>query len=107
MISTVIFSVAALGGFVLSCWAAYLNKNWGGPDSHSPQWITAGPYKYLKHPMYVGNWLAIAGCAGLAAGWWNVLAVGECTFLLLYEWILRENKHTAGRRRHGGLDDAA
>lgn len=49
-----------------------------------------GPYRWMDHPMYIGEWLAAVGMAGLAAGIWNALAAGLVAELLLREWIIRE-----------------
>jgi protein-S-isoprenylcysteine O-methyltransferase Ste14 len=55
---------------------------------------TRGPYRWLAHPMYVGNGLIIIGCAGLAAGLWNAAACGCLAELLMREWALRETERT-------------
>jgi protein-S-isoprenylcysteine O-methyltransferase Ste14 len=44
----------------------------------------------MKHPMYLGEWMAAVGMAGLAAGFWNAAAVGLVAELLLREWAIRE-----------------
>lgn len=58
---------------------------------------TRGPYRWLQHPMYVGNGLIVVGCAGLAAGVWNAITAGLLAELLMREWALRETgPHTKG-----------
>jgi len=46
----------------------------------------------MDHPMYVGEWLAVVGMAGMAAGVWNAMAVGLVAELLLREWAMREEE---------------
>ena len=48
--------------------------------------VKDGPYRWLKHPMYVGNTLFVAGLAGLAAGFWNALAIGSVCEMLMRYW---------------------
>lgn len=47
----------------------------------------AGPYALMKHPMYLGNALFIAGLGGYAAGPANALALGAVTDLVQRHWI--------------------
>ena len=51
---------------------------------------TAGPYRFLRHPMYVGNVLVVMGVGGLAAGYWNAAALGLLAILVMGEWAGRE-----------------
>jgi protein-S-isoprenylcysteine O-methyltransferase Ste14 len=91
-----IFPALVVVGGLLTLWAMVTNPAGaiGGPDPLPigvvP--ITTGPYRWLTHPMYIGEWLTIVGCAGLAAGIWNAIALGLVTDLLLRDWILREQK---------------
>ena len=50
-----------------------------------------GPYGLMKHPMYLGNALFIAGLGGYAAGTANALALGAVTDLVQRHWIQLEN----------------
>ena len=54
--------------------------------------IKTGPYRFLKHPMYVGNVAIVAGLAGLAAGAWNALAVGSVAKMLMQHWASLEEE---------------
>ncbi|MFT6397957.1 MAG: protein-S-isoprenylcysteine O-methyltransferase Ste14 [Bradymonadia bacterium] len=47
--------------------------------------VTRGPYKFLRHPAYLGQWLVMTGCAGAAAPPWLglALAVGLLPWLAL------------------------
>lgn len=91
---TVVWGSAFVTGLLLVQWAARslppATCLWPVPIVHR---TTAGPYRYLRHPMYVGNLLLIVGAAGLAAGIWNAVAVGTVAELVMREWAARE---TAG-----------
>lgn len=50
----------------------------------------AGPYRFVRHPMYLGNLSLIVGLGGLAAGVWNAAALGVLAVLLMGEWAARE-----------------
>jgi len=90
--STLIFSVVIVVGVVLSTWA-YMTLPSKTPMFPVPivNRVTSGPYRWMKHPGYVGNTLLLAGLAGLAAGWWNALAIGMLAELLMKEWAWRED----------------
>jgi protein-S-isoprenylcysteine O-methyltransferase Ste14 len=71
----------------------HLGRNWSGTvtlkDDHAL--IRTGPYRQVRHPIYSGALLALAG---------TVLAVGECgviAFALVFLAVLRrvrvEEKH--------------
>jgi protein-S-isoprenylcysteine O-methyltransferase Ste14 len=78
-------------GLALQGWA--MQSLPPGTTMQPVPWVertTRGPYRYLKHPMYVGNWLYIVGFAGYAGGFWNALAVGTVAELLLRDWAGRE-----------------
>lgn len=66
-------------GLALAVWArTYLGRNWGMPMSQraEPELVTTGPYRKVRHPIYSGILLAMAGTA-LATGpyWLNVVAI--------------------------------
>lgn len=57
-------------GLAFSAWARdILGRNWSGrviiQDNH--QLITAGPYAYVRHPLYTGIIFAVAGTALIVA----------------------------------------
>ena len=66
------------GGIGFAIWArAHLGRNWGMPMSvkDDPELITSGPYRLVRHPIYTGVVVALAGSAlvhGMA--WWIVVA---------------------------------
>lgn len=102
--STLIFALMAVFGFLLMMWARVTLESAGICNIDYPTFatrvlLTAGPYRFVSHPGYVGAMLFVMGLAGLAAGWWNVLAVGTVCELLLREWAVRERGHFKGWHR--------
>lgn len=92
---TAVWSTCLVVGLVLGCWAL---RSLPAGTCLQPvaiqQRSSRGPYRWLDHPMYVGNVLLVVGAAGLAAGGWNALACGTLAELLMRDWIFRE---TGGR----------
>jgi protein-S-isoprenylcysteine O-methyltransferase Ste14 len=53
-----------LGGMGLAVWArVHLGRNWGMPMTvrEAPELVTDGPYRYVRHPIYTGLLLGVAG----------------------------------------------
>ncbi|MBU6231851.1 isoprenylcysteine carboxylmethyltransferase family protein [Patescibacteria group bacterium] len=79
-------AVLVLSGIALAIWARYhLGRNWGMPMSEKAdaELVTAGPYAYIRHPIYAGIFLAVLGSA-LVFGilWVLVLAIYVGYFLV-------------------------
>ncbi len=69
-------ALLTIAGVLLAFWARYhLGQNWSTTVTvkvgHSL--VRSGPYAYLRHPIYVGLGVALAGTA-LAKGTWGALA---------------------------------
>ncbi len=82
------WSALGLVGLFLSSWA-YLALPEGTDMMPIPpvKKVTIGPYKFMENPMYVGNLLFVSGCAGMAAGVWNAIAVGSVVEMVQRYWI--------------------
>ena len=52
--------------------------------------VTSGPYRWMRHPMYLGNIAIITGLGGLGGGIWNALALMTLAELVHREWAWRE-----------------
>jgi len=52
--------------------------------------VTAGPYRYVRHPAYVGMILFELAMAALLASWWAFLASGVCAILLILRTALED-----------------
>jgi len=85
-----------VSGLVLAVWArVYLGRNWGTPMSQKvdPELVKAGPYKRVRHPIYSGIILAMAGTA-MALGWYWLIAVGLLGPYFVYSAVMEERYMT-------------
>lgn len=86
---------SVLGG-LLVFWASIINPAGMNASPDDPMYgpkVTTGPYALFNHPMYVGEWMAITGLAGMAGGLYNFFAIGLVTELLLRDWARRESNN--------------
>ncbi|HZR30062.1 MAG TPA: isoprenylcysteine carboxylmethyltransferase family protein [Terriglobales bacterium] len=105
--------ILAASGMAFACWARYtLGQNWSSKVTIKidHELIRRGPYASVRHPIYTGLLLAIAGTALAVAEWRAVVA-------LLLAWIsFYQKAHTeekmlaqefgeafAEHRRHTGF----
>jgi protein-S-isoprenylcysteine O-methyltransferase Ste14 len=51
---------------------------------------TDGPYRYVRHPAYVGMILFELAMAALLASWWAFIASGLCAILLILRTALED-----------------
>ncbi len=82
-------------GFLLAIWArAHLGRNWSGTvtlkEDHAL--IRAGPYARVRHPIYSGVLLALAGTA-LAVGEWRGMLAFAAVFVALLRRVRAEERH--------------
>ncbi len=68
-------------GLALAVWArVYIGRNWGMPMSRkdSPELVTSGPYRSIRHPIYSGILLAMIGTTVAVSLYWlvAVLVIG-------------------------------
>jgi protein-S-isoprenylcysteine O-methyltransferase Ste14 len=74
------FSIAvglpiAIAGELLRCWAVgYSGVTTRGDAVEAPKLVTAGPYAYVRNPLYVGNFITAAGFAIAFTGKNSLLA---------------------------------
>ncbi|HEV7776427.1 MAG TPA: isoprenylcysteine carboxylmethyltransferase family protein [Luteibacter sp.] len=85
-------------GAAVACWARYLlGENWSATvqlkDDH--QLITRGPYKIVRHPIYLGMLLLLFGNAVLVGDWRGVLAV-VIVFLSFWRKLRLEERWLSG-----------
>jgi len=85
-----IFNIAGLVicalGLSLAIWARlYLGRNWGMPMSlkESPELVTSGPYRFIRHPIYSGILLALLGSALVSGIVWFILFLFFGTYFVL------------------------
>ncbi len=51
---------------------------------------TAGPYRYVRHPSYVGMILFELGMGVMLASWWALLLGGLCAILIILRTVLED-----------------
>lgn len=76
-------------GLIIRFWAAgYIGKKARATNFSTGCWIINAPYKYLKHPLYGGNFFLVLGVVLLfnPAIWFAVLVM--VLFLLVYTFII-------------------
>jgi protein-S-isoprenylcysteine O-methyltransferase Ste14 len=73
-------------GLALAVWArVYLGGNWGMPMSRraDPELVTTGPYRWIRHPIYSGLLLGLAGTAIAVSPYWLIaVAIAGAYFLV-------------------------
>jgi protein-S-isoprenylcysteine O-methyltransferase Ste14 len=79
-------------GLLLAIWARlYLGKNWGMPmtQKQNPELVTAGPYQYIRHPIYSGILLAMLGSAIASSIFWLTIFL-ICGLYFIYSATVEE-----------------
>ena len=86
----------AIAGYLLALWA---KRSLPPATDMMPVPIVTrsvtGPYRWLEHPMYVGNTLFVAGCIA-AGGVFALLGAAELAGFLFRYWAYRETAPRTG-----------
>jgi protein-S-isoprenylcysteine O-methyltransferase Ste14 len=86
--------VLTAAGLLLAVWARqYLGSNWSGTVTikEDHELITSGPYALVRHPIYTGLLLALAGSAMAIGEWRAVLAFALASLALWRKLRLEEH----------------
>jgi protein-S-isoprenylcysteine O-methyltransferase Ste14 len=80
-------TLAVAAGLAFAVWGrVFLGRNWSGrvelKEDHSL--VRAGPYRLVRHPIYTGMLLAVAGTALAIGEWRGVLAFALALFGILF-----------------------
>ncbi len=70
--------ILCVTGMTLLVWARqHLGRNWSQTVAvkKDHQLVTSGPYRYIRHPMYAGGFIACIGSAIVCGGVWIFLLV--------------------------------
>lgn len=85
------------GGLALAVWARiHLGGNWGMPMTRKaePELVTSGPYRLVRHPIYSGLVLALAGTA-LVSNLGGLILAGIVGGFFYYAATVEERNMTA------------
>jgi protein-S-isoprenylcysteine O-methyltransferase Ste14 len=80
-------------GVLYSIWARmYLGRNWSSVAAVKAdhELVTAGPYRWTRHPIYSGLLLAFVGTALATGQWRGVLAVASALIAIAQRIIVEE-----------------
>jgi protein-S-isoprenylcysteine O-methyltransferase Ste14 len=83
-------------GLALAVWARiFIGRNWGMPMSEKadPELVTTGPYSVIRHPIYSGIILAMAGTTIAVSLYW-LIAVALLGAYFIYSAVMEE-RHMA------------
>jgi protein-S-isoprenylcysteine O-methyltransferase Ste14 len=86
-----------VAGLAVAVWArAYLGRNWGMPMTRKdqPDLVETGPYRFIRHPIYAGVILGLAGTA-LATSVVGLIVVAVVAGYFTYS-AFREERYLTG-----------
>ena len=90
-------AVVFASGLALAIWARiHLGRNWGMPmtEKAEPELITSGPYRIVRHPIYLGLLLGVLGTA-LATDLIGLIIVAVLGGYFYYSASVEERNLTA------------
>ena len=106
--------VIALAGMAIAFWARHtLGRNWSGrvtiKEDH--ELVTAGPYRWVRHPIYTGALLIVTGSALALGRFGGLLSIAIMTTIFLHKIRMEErmlseyfgNQYEEYRRRTDAL----
>jgi protein-S-isoprenylcysteine O-methyltransferase Ste14 len=87
------FGLICLGGYVV--WLTFKENSYAAPvikiqKERGHLVVSTGPYAHVRHPMYAGALLFIAGMPLLLGSWWGFAAGAVLTLLIAVRAVLEE-----------------
>ncbi|OHB62126.1 MAG: hypothetical protein A2167_02390 [Planctomycetes bacterium RBG_13_46_10] len=86
--------VVCVMGYALLAWAMTSNTFFSQivriQSDRDHAVVTHGPYRYVRHPAYIGMILFELAMSILLASWWSLLASGLCAILLILRTALED-----------------
>ena len=92
------FGLICLGSYVV--WLTFRANSYAAPvikiqKERGHLVVSTGPYGYVRHPMYAGALLFIAGVPLLLGSWWGLAAGAGLVLLIAMRAVLEERTLTA------------
>jgi protein-S-isoprenylcysteine O-methyltransferase Ste14 len=91
------FGLVCLGSYVV--WLTFKENSYAAPvikiqKERGHLVVSTGPYAYVRHPMYAGGLLFIAGAPLLLGSWWGLAAGVALMLLIAMRAVLEERTLT-------------
>lgn len=83
-----------IAGLVLALWALWSLDHAFGIAPADRGLVQCGPYRWLRHPAYAGELLALAGFCVAYPAWWNGLVLAATTVSLVVRLCYEERTIT-------------
>jgi len=82
-----------IAAFFLRIWARmHIGEHSRGSELACPEIVKTGPYKYIKHPLYLSNFMAGAAFAIFHTGF-SLAALGFCTIYAYFLTYLAQKEN--------------
>jgi protein-S-isoprenylcysteine O-methyltransferase Ste14 len=92
------FALICIGSYIV--WLTLKANSYAAPvikiqEARGHSVVTTGPYAYVRHPMYAGALLFIAGVPLLLGSWWGLVAGAGLILVIALRAVLEERTLTA------------
>jgi len=80
-------------GIAFACWArAVLGTNWSAAVvlKQGHELIRSGPYRYVRHPIYTGLFVALFGTALETGAWRGIISFALIAIAIIYKYRAEE-----------------
>jgi protein-S-isoprenylcysteine O-methyltransferase Ste14 len=92
------FALICIGSYIV--WLTLKANSYAAPvikiqEARGHSVVSTGPYAYVRHPMYAGALLFIAGVPLLLGSWWGLVAGAGLILVIALRAVLEERTLTA------------